>query len=479
MSELEIRNLDVTLSRRQTEAWRALSKKTIRSLLYGGAKGGGKSWFLCVWAYMQAWAVGVRFGLKARAEVPHVGWIGRKQATDFVATTLQTWQDIIPGDYYRICGATDRHPRHIRIADRIAIDFGGLDRREDINKFNSAEYGFIAIDQAEETTKDEVSVLRASLRLKLEGQELDYKELYTANPAQVWLKTDFIDSVHPSRRFVQALPADNPHLPKSYVETLVEAFGHRPELLEAYLHGGWDQLEGAANVIKSAWLRRARTLIPVGSETVRHLVVVDPARFGDDETVVYYLKNTRIEDEKIFGHKPLTDCAGEVGEMANRHKINEHRPVIVCDEDGLGGGVIDNLRDWGFEVLGIQSASQADHPDRYYNKRAEMWWTVGLRYSRSEILEGVADERKQHLDAELDRQLTTVEYKWRNGKILVQDKEEIKKNLGRSPDRADAKIMGLYMIGRLPPIEAERHWLGQQRVDGRTLAESYVTRTVL
>ena len=33
-----------------------------------------------------------------------------------------------------------------------------------------------------------------------------------------------------------------------------------------------------------------------------------------------------------------------------------------------------------------------------------------------------------------------------NGKLLVQDKAEIKKSLGRSPDRADAFIMGLYAL---------------------------------
>lgn len=469
----------MTLSKRQTEAWKALADPKVRSLCYGGAKGGGKSWFLCVWAYMRAWALAAHFGMKALPEVPHVGWIGRKQATDFVGTTLQTWQEIIPTEFYRICGATDRHPRHIRIADRIAFDFGGLDRREDINKFNSAEYAFIGIDQAEETTKDEVSVLRGSLRLKIQGEELDYKELYTANPAQCWLKPYFVDSVHPLRRFVQALPADNPYLPKNYVETLTEAFGHRPELLEGYLHGGWDQVEGAANIIKSSWLRQARSLVNISAESLRHLVVCDPARFGDDESVIYYIQNTRIIEEKIFGKKSLTHCAGECAEMANKHAINGQKPVIVVDEDGLGGGVIDPLRDWGFQVIGIHSAAASDNPDRYYNKRADMWWTAGQRYSQGAILEGVPEGEKQHQDDELDRQLTSVEYRWRNGRILVQDKEEIKKTLGRSPDRADAKIMGLYMIGKVEPILLTEHWRGAQHDQGQQLAQSYQTKSVL
>ncbi|MHC4677039.1 MAG: hypothetical protein ACYTBZ_31550 [Planctomycetota bacterium] len=78
----------------------------------------------------------------------------------------------------------------------VCIDFGGLDKQENINKFNSAEYGFIAIDQAEETSRDDVSVAQGSLRLKIKGVPLSYKELYTANPRQCWLREEFILAIY-------------------------------------------------------------------------------------------------------------------------------------------------------------------------------------------------------------------------------------------------------------------------------------------
>jgi hypothetical protein len=35
-------------------------------------------------------------------------------------------------------------------------------------------------------------------------------------------------------------------------------------------------------------------------------------------------------------------------------------------------------------------------------------------------------------------------YEFRNTKLLIESKEDIKKRLGHSPDRADAYVMGLW-----------------------------------
>jgi len=43
-------------------------------------------------------------------------------------------------------------------------------------------------------------------------------------------------------------------------------------------------------------------------------------------------------------------------------------------------------------------------------------------------------------------QLATPTYEFRNGKILIESKSEIKKRLGCSPDRADAYVNGLYAM---------------------------------
>ena len=62
-------------------------------------------------------------------------------------------------------------------------------------------------------------------------------------------------------------------------------------------------------------------------------------------------------------------------------------------------------------------------------------------------------------DVKLKGQLTTPTYAFRNGKILIESKSEIKKRLGNSPDRADAYVNGLYALGFV-----EGQWVGGKDV---------------
>ena len=49
-------------------------------------------------------------------------------------------------------------------------------------------------------------------------------------------------------------------------------------------------------------------------------------------------------------------------------------------------------------------------------------------------------------DTQLKGQLSTPVYAFRNGKILIEPKADIKKRLGRSPDRADCYVNGLWAL---------------------------------
>jgi hypothetical protein len=325
----------------------------------------------------------------------------------------------------------------------------------------------------------------ASLRRKVKGRALVPKVLLTANPANCWLKSEFVDKPRDkgSWRFLRALPTDNPYLPTGYVENLKAAYGHRPELLNAYLHGSWDMIEGANVIIRQAWLDRARSLV-TQSSIIRHVLACDPARYGDDETVMYYFRNDRIDEELIYGQRSTDVTVNELGRLAHEKAIDGQEPTIVIDEDGIGGPILDRLAALGKTVIGIQGAAKAAEPERYDNKRAEIWWTVGQRYARQEICEGsVKPGGPVHHDAELDRQLTTVEYIWRRGRIAVEPKDEVKKRLNRSPDRAEAKLYGLWALDRVQPVmhtEPMESWRQDTRgVENEELAMSYATESTL
>jgi hypothetical protein len=400
------------------------------------------SWFLCVWSYIWAKAIADKFGLKKSRNPPHIGFLGRKQGIDFTRTTLARFRDVIPSENYIIRGGSEKEVSHILIEGRVAVDFGGLDSQQAISKFNSAEYAFAAIDQAEETTESDLRDLRGALRLCIKGKPLNYKILFTANPANCWLKQSFIGKdISPDRRFVQALPMDNPHLPPDYINTLKAAYEHRPEILRAYLYGHWDELDGIDQCIKSGWLEIAWANQYV-DEWSRVFLSVDVARYGNDETVILLMDNGDIKEKKFYGQKGIDETANIIHVMSVE---NNKCPVALDDVEPYCGAVADILKRMGTPIIGCPAAGSPTierNEERFYNLRAQMWWEAGKKLANGEI--SLKDK-----DPILQRQLTGVKYKYRNGKILIESKEEIKERLGESPDRGDAYVQALYAMDKV------------------------------
>ncbi len=421
---------DPELTAKQTLAWDALRRPDIKEILYGGAKGGGKSVFGCMWCFAKALEIIRECKIAPRKHPIPVGFMGRKRGVDFTNTTLETWKRFIPVNMYEI----KSKPAEIIIARRVKILTGGLDNSEIINKFNSAEYAFFFLDQAEEIDAEQVGELRATFRLIINDKKIPGKGLFTANPAPSFLKDEFILNPTPDRLFIQALPTDNHYLGPEYIEVLKDSFRNRPELLKAYVEGSWESLGGFDQVIKDSWVRNAAgiTLYP---PRIKKLITCDPARYGDDETVIYLLKNTEIAESEIYGKKSLMHTANILHTIS--HKNGDC--LIVVDVCGIGAGVVDRLIEMGDNVLGIDNASKSEEPEKYYNLRSQIWCKAGDMFADGDIQLKNADHR-------LQGQLCTPRYEFRNGKILIEAKADIKKRLGNSPDRADAYVNGLYAL---------------------------------
>ncbi len=418
------------LTEKQTLAWDTLKRPDVKEVLYGGAKGGGKSVFGCYWCFNRCLDIIKECGIEPREHPIPVGFMGRKRGVDFSNTTLETWKRFIPSDGYVIKGK----PAEIIICGRVKIITGGLDNTEVVNKFNSAEYAFYFIDQAEEVDREQIGELRATTRLIVNGHKLPGKGLFTANPAPSFLKDEFILNPSPGRVYVKALPMDNPYLGASYIETLRDSFKHRPELLRAYLEGCWDELGGYNQVIKDAWVDNAGK-IRLYPPTLKKLITCDPARYGDDETVIYYLENTEIVESEIYGQKSLMHTANVLHIMAH---TNGRCPIAV-DVCGLGAGIVDRLIEMGDNVLAIDNAAKSSEPEKYYNLRSEIWCRAADGFADGDV-------ELKNIEPKLKGQLTTPTYEYRDGRILIESKADIKKRLGNSPDRADAYVNGLYAL---------------------------------
>lgn len=458
---------------KQTIAIRALRRSGSIELLYGGAKGGGKSHFGCLWMYIEAIKDIQRYEIQPRKNPLCLGFMGRAVAKDFKDTTLETWKRVIPENGYKIVG----NPPEIIIAGRVKYLTGGLDRRETINKFNSAEYARAFIDQAEETDKDKIRLLRAAThqRLIINGHKIPGKILWTANPRQCWLKPEFIDKpTKENRIFVRALPTDNPHLGKDYVDELREIFEDRPDLLAAYLMGDWEILGGAEQIIKNRWIKEALTKLIRGVKKHPRLVC-DTARFGDDECVIYYMETTDIEEQEIMPHCRSTEISGRLGELSY---IHDNCPIVVESiGSDLGAGVADELIAQGRNVVIFYPQGKSSTKRKYYNLRAEAWGLTARKFAKGQIqLKNAA--KTVNIDL-LTQQLCTPTYKFRKSKTVVEQKADIKTRMGRSPDRADCFVIGQWSYDKVPAKgeDIDEYGRGDSKKSDMELAESYVTRS--
>jgi hypothetical protein len=443
---------EINLSVRQTEALDALESSIIQEICYGGAKGGGKSVFLCFYAVLYAiWIITICKILK-RPKYPYViGFIGRVRSVDFTKTTLETWKKFIPTSIYVYNGQTGT----ITLFGKVAYHCGGMDDQDTIKKFNSAEYGLVIVDQSEESTRDQIAMLRGTQgRASINGVALPIKVLFSANPGECFLKEDFglaPGSVCPSfRKFVKALPSDNPFIDsKKYIAQLTEAWKHHPEILKAYVEGDWNSSAGSGFLIdRDTCSRLVNLKLPMSKDKI--WLSGDPAWLGEntDEIVAYVLADNRAIDSSFKYNQETTTTAADWVKLAKQYGAT----TIGIDSIGVGAGVTSDCRALAdkktLEILAINSAlpcedddKRKERPDQmkvqFFNQRAEAYWTA-------------IDEMKENKwvlpnDPELIGQLCAVKYEIVNGKVKIEPKKDIKTRIGRSPDRADAWVQGIWM----------------------------------
>ena len=157
------------------------------------------------------------------------------------------------------------------------------------------------------------------------------------------------------------------------------------------------------------------------------IIGIDPARFGDDRSVVF-----RRQGKQAF--KPVVYRGIDNMELASRvaNLIEEHKPDEVFCDAGAGSVVIDRLRQLSYDVIEIPFGGKAMKPDQYINRRTEMWWLM-----KQWIEEGGAIPN----DVALKQELATPIYWYDNvGRRVLEGKDQIKKRLqgAGSPDLADA-----------------------------------------
>jgi hypothetical protein len=359
------------------------------------------------------------------------GFMGRKRGSDFKTTTLRTFQKVIPPIYEH------KKQEHLLVfPNGSEIFYGGLDNREDIEKFNSMELGFFAIDQAEEISFDDWTALAGTLRFELPGGgRPQYRGILSCNPRKCWLKDKFIIRPNEDYRFIQALPSSNPSDgAPDYIARLKELYKDKPRLLRAYIDGSWDDLEGTNTLIPMDKINAAVDRILVTKDREPVIISCDVARFGEDETVLYVWKGLKIIDQRIYGKTNTMETVGNIVVLAKKHNAN----FIIVD-NVIHTGIYDRLMEMNYPVIGFVGSEKASDPIKYKEGKVkmEMWDIAAEAFGKGEV--SIPN------DPVLINQLSSITYEVvSDSGLRITPKESLSKTLGQSPDRADSCAMGIY-----------------------------------
>ena len=170
---------------------------------------------------------------------------------------------------------------------------------------------------------------------------------------------------------------------------------------------------------------------------------VDPARFGDDRSVIIRRQGLKASDIVMFRGLDNMQLAARVAQICQ-----DWDPDAVFIDSGGGAGVLDRLRQLDYDPVEVPFGGRAILEQQFVNRRTEMWWNMKEWIEAGGWIPS---------DPILRQELSTPTY-WfdAQGRKVLESKDEIKKRLqgGASPDIADALALTFaYPVGKRLPLE--------------------------
>ena len=175
------------------------------------------------------------------------------------------------------------------------------------------------------------------------------------------------------------------------------------------------------------------------------LIGVDVARFGNNETVIYprigYDARSFAPTSRKGRYRDLdmVQVEGRIIETIHEFKgMGLEVAGLFIDEGGIGGGVVDHLRHYGYNPVGVNFGGRPTDNRTYRFKVDEIWGCMKADMGKL-ALPGAGTP----LGLDLRMQLTQREFGYTisGDKINLESKENMQERLGgeaASPDIADA-----------------------------------------
>ena len=375
-----------TSSEKQKEAAKAWIDDSITEVVYGGAKGGGKSYLGAALIFANALTYpGTRY------------FICRKQLIDLRIHTIPTINKVFAGwgiklETYGSYNGQD-HCYYFKNGSAVLL----IDAKEEpsdlmFERFGSMEMTQGWIEEAGEIEESAKVNLTISLgRCLNDKYNLKRKLLITCNPKKNFLYEKYYlpwreGKLSPKVKFIQAFASDNTKNESGYLENLDEnLLGVERERL---LDGNWEYAEDDDQLMSFDKIMDIFTNTHVLGG--RKTITSDIARDGGD-------KITRCSWDGNRGYLRATnnqklDITGAWIEE-ERYALGIGTSDVLVDEDGMGGGIVDFMKFKGFvnnsSPLAAPGGPVDDkgHPikEHYKNLKSQCYYRLAKKVNENNI----------------------------------------------------------------------------------------------
>lgn len=263
------------------------------------------------------------------------------------------------------------------------------------------------------------------------------KALYTCNPKRNWIYSDFVKphktgALPPHRKFIKALPVDNPYVDQAYIDNLLKA---DKITVQRLYYGNFEYDDDPATLCDFDAINDLFTndfITPVGA----NYCSADIAGKGHDRFVATHWTGNycRIAIDKPYS--PGKEVETDLKKLMIDKKIP--RSLVVVDADGIGSFLESYL-----EGIKEFHGGARPHDSRYENLRSECYFKLAEMINNRKIkIECTAEQRERIMDELGALKQLDIDNDTRRKAVIP--KEAMKVILGHSPDYMDALMMAMF-----------------------------------
>lgn len=415
---------------KQENAVYYLKDSITQEVMYGGAAGGGKTAFGVLWLIEQC------------QNYDNTRWLmGRSKLKVLKQTTLNTFFEMSSklgiGDQWHF-NAQENIIFFDNGSEIILKDLYAYPKDPNFDDLGSLEITGAFVDECNQITYKAWQIVRSRIRYKIKELGLTPKILGTCNPSKEWVYKEFYKpsregNLMRTKRFISALPTDNPHLPQSYLDSLLSLDKNSVERL---YYGNWEYDDDPSALIEFDAISDYFNANHIEPDEDRRYISADIARKGSDKTVIRVWKGWMCVYRMEIKKSSITTIIEVIEGLQLRNNVPLSN--VVVDEDGVGGGVVD-----GLNCKGFVNNSKALNGENYRNLKSQCSVLMAKKIQAREVGEMCENS---DVVASVSQEMEQIKYKDMNydGKIEIVPKQTIMDKIGRSPDDWDSIMMRYF-----------------------------------